>query len=279
MILSILAAINSFLHKEESTKNIATPAIALHASPRKTILRNYKRQPKSREILKKKIKKPWDGHFSAHNFQKNKHDNLYLKEIKENLRSSIIALPKWQTKALKYLEVRNKQNISRGLSSSSKIILNTNSIKNSQELIAVFIHEMGHITDLGALKGENGQKTRFYDGQTPILSDDPSLIFYQISWENSSTQKKSAQRSDFVSGYSTSDCFEDFAETYLFYKLHGDKFRGILNKSSALKKKYQFMKKYVFNNQEFQLKQSSYQKFQNNDIFDATLLAFDPNSL
>lgn len=279
MIISIIALINSFCVTPAITQNAIKDPAKLHASPRKIILLNYKRQPKSREILKKKITKPWDGHFSAQNFHKNEHDNLYLKEIKENLRTSIIALPKWHTKALKYLEIKNKQNISRGLSSSSKIILNTNSIKNSQELIAVFIHEMGHITDLGALKGKNGQKTRFYDGQTPILSDDPSLIFYQISWENSSTQKKSAQRSDFVSGYSTSDCFEDFAETYLFYKLHGDKFRGILNKSSALKKKYQFMKKYVFNNQEFQLKQSSYQKFQNNNIFDATLLTFDPNSL
>lgn len=284
MILSLLSLINGLF--------VAENAQPVHSAPlkisRKIYLQKYKytRRPKSRrapqsggEILSKKIEKPWNGHFSAKNFRKTTSDNSSLAEIKESLKTSILALPKWHTKSLKDLEIKNENNISRGLSSSSKIILHTSSIQSSQELIAVFIHEMGHITDLGSLKGKNGYKTAFYDGKTPILNDDLSLIFYKISWKNSSTQKKSAKNSDFVSGYAQSDVFEDFAETYLFYKLHGDKFRGILNKSTALKKKYEFMKKHVFNGQEFQSLKYSNINFPYQNIFDATLLNFDEKSL
>ena len=236
----------------------------------------------SRNFSKKKsikFKKPWNGHFSAKNFRQTTTDHNYLDRIKKNLRASIIALPKWHTEALKDLEVYKGKNISRGLSNSKKIILHTDSIKNYQELIAVFVHEMGHITDLGALKGRQGHQTNFYDGQEPILNDDLSFLFYKISWENAHHKKHSAKNKDFVSRYAESDCFEDFAESYLFYRLHGEKFRGILHHSSALKKKYEFMKNYVFNGQEFQLKKTPNLNFPYENVFDVTLLNFDRKNL
>ena len=278
MLISIIALINSFWSTPQV--EIKNPAKFHQTSP-KIYLRSFRqnRWGKSREILAKRNSKPWDGHFSAKNFRQNKADKLYLKQIKEDLKTSIVALPKWHTQALQDLEVRKDKNVSRGLSSSKKMILHTDSIQNSRELIAVFIHEMGHITDLGALKGRRGHKTNFYDGQTPILNDDLSFIFYKISWQNSYTKKKSAQRRDFVSGYAMSDCFEDFAETYLFYKLHGEKFRGILHNSPDLKRKYEFMKKYVFNGQEFQLNKFPNPNFNYQKVFDTTLLSFNEKDL
>ncbi len=316
MLISILAFLNSFYTTPKQVAVVAkNPAIQFysaknewrnktntdskktflklgkfHASPRKIYLRNFhfsNRAKKSAftlslpkgEISKKKTTPPWNGHFSAKNFRSTQADNLYLEQIKQNLRTSIIALPKWHTQVLKDLEVQKNKNISRGLSNSRKIILHTSSIQNQQELIAVFVHEMGHITDLGALKGKKGHKTSFYDGKTPILNDDLSLIFYQISWKTATQKKNSAKKSDFVSGYASSDCFEDFAETYLFYRLHGEKFRGILRYSPALKKKYEFMKRYVFKGQEFELNKPTNYKFPYLKVFDATLLSFDKKDL
>lgn len=247
MILSLLAVINSL-----ST----TPFHA--ASPRLT--------PPIQRTL------PWTGHFSARNFKQTRTDRLRLSFVKAQVRKSILALPKWHTDPLSKLEIRNEANISRGLSSETKIILHTNSIDTSDELQSVFIHELGHIVDLGALKGKKGYRTRFKDGQTPILSDDLSVQFYTLSWTAAKTRKRTTQRRDFVSGYAQTDCFEDFAETYLMYRLHGENFRALTQQSSVLQKKYNFMKTHIFGNIEFDLEKEDVALLA---FFDTTLLPID----
>ena len=213
---------------------------------------------------------PWTGHFAATNFKQTQTDRLRLSFAKKEIRETILALPKWHTDALNTLEIRNDSNVSRGLSSAKKIILHTNSIESSDELQSVFIHEMGHIVDLGALEGKKGVPTAFKDGRNKILSDDKSVLFYQISWTSAKNQKHTSKRADFVSGYAQTDCFEDFAESYLMYRLHGEKFRALAMKSSDLQKKYDFMKQYVFNGLEFETEQTNVAI---EPIFDATLLA------
>ncbi len=215
---------------------------------------------------------PWTGHFSAKNFKKTRTDRLRLSFVKNQVRKTILALPKWHTNALDTLEIRNEANVSRGLSTSKKIILHTNSIDTTDELQSVFIHELGHIVDLGALNGKQGIQTNFRDGKHPILSDDPSVEFYNISWTSFNSLKTSAQQSDFVSGYAKTDCFEDFAESYLFYRLHGEKFRALAKNSSILQKKYEFMKTVVFDDMEFELEKEDTTVAY---LFDATLLPIE----
>jgi hypothetical protein len=215
---------------------------------------------------------PWTGHFSAKNFSTTRTDRLRLSFAKKQIRDTLLALPKWHTDALETLEVRNESNLSRGLSSAKKIILHTNSIDTTDELQGVFIHELGHIVDLGAIEGKNGSPTKFWDGKTPILSDDKSIKFYEISWISAKTRTSDSQRSDFVSGYAQTDCFEDFAESYLLYRLHGENFRALAQQSTLLQKKYDFMKTYVFENIEFGTEKENTAIA---SIFDTTLLPID----
>jgi hypothetical protein len=71
-----------------------------------------------------------------------------------------------------------------------------------------------------------------------------------------------------------SNAFEDFAESYLFYRFHGEIFREIALKSKALTQKYLFMKEFVFDGQEFQINKQS-NTFVQGVLFDATLLPID----
>jgi hypothetical protein len=214
---------------------------------------------------------PWDGHFSAQNFQTSA-DKIALSRIKKSIRTAIVNLPKPHTQILQNLEVKNEANISRGMANREKMIIHTDSISSNNELISVFVHEMGHVVDLGFLVGRKGHASNFLDGKKIILSDDQSLDFYQLSWVNSKTRKPSSIRADFVSGYAMNDVFEDFAESYLFYRIHGEKFRLAMKNSQVLTLKYYFLKNIIFAGVEFQTDKEI--SFFPNLIFDATLLPF-----
>ena len=211
----------------------------------------------------------WNGHFSAKNYATNS-AKANLENIKQTLDKTFKLLPRHHVASLKDLEVRNNYQASRGLANGNRMILNTGNIESQKELKSVFVHEMGHVVDLGVLKGKNGRRTSFWDGKTPIYSDDPSLKFYRISWRSSEEKKSNAKSSDFVSGYAKSSVFEDFAETYIFYRLHGEKFRVEMQYSKKLQEKYNFMKNIVFDGKEFQLEKKS--DWQPKYIWDATLV-------
>jgi hypothetical protein len=159
------------------------------------------------------------------------------------------------------------------MANSQMMILNTESIRSDEELKAVFTHEMGHIVDLGMLKSNSYTKTLFWTSGTQVFANDPSLDFYHLSWVDYKTKSPLAVRSDFVSGYAMTSPFEDFAESYLFYRLHGEKFRQVATYSQVLAAKYEFLKKSVFNGEEFQTKKAE-QGFLHNLIWDATLVRF-----
>lgn len=215
--------------------------------------------------------KPWDGHFAAKNFDNSK-EKTALNTIKKNLRTVVIGLPKDHTAALKSLEVRNERHVSRGLANSKKIILNTGNIDTDDELKAVFVHELGHVVDLGRLKGYNQNLSEFKDGSRKIYTDDPSVQFYRLSWKDSDTKRSSASRYDFISEYGMTTPFEDFAESYLFYRLHGAKFRAATAKSTVLAQKYNFLRDQVFAGKEFQTDQYV-ERYVPGLIWDATLLS------
>ncbi|MCF7917996.1 hypothetical protein K9L27_03295 [Candidatus Gracilibacteria bacterium] len=221
---------------------------------------------------------PWDGHFSATHFRQDPTDTLALKKIREDLRKAIVGLPPLHTAQLKNIEIRNQTNVSRGMANSQTLILHSASIETSDELISVFVHEMGHIVDLGVLKSLNGGATEFRDGNTPIFEDDKSVDFYRISWAGATATKPESQRKDFVSGYSMTNCFEDFSESYVFYRLHGEKFRALSEKSEALNQKYNFFKEVVFEGAEFQIGTPLVAGFDAN-IWDATRLNISQGDL
>lgn len=217
-------------------------------------------------------KKPWEGLFSAKKFGRN--DLPELTNIEALLKAAIIDLPTSHTAALKKLEVRNQQNASRGLANSKMIILNTDSISSSDELQAVFTHEMGHVVDLGMLKPNGRTKSAFWTEGTQVFVGDPSIDFYTLSWTDYNSRKQVAKRGDFISGYAMSSPYEDFAESYVFYRLHGEKFRSIAAESEILQAKYNFIKNRVFKGQEYQKEKHVAANFLHNVIWDATLVKF-----
>ncbi len=242
------------------------------AEPVKTVIKSPKITVKTTNQASPKVTpKPWDGYFSAESFNSSS-EKVELQNIKEILRSGIMTLPKSHTQSLKTLTVKNKAHQSRGLANSNTLILNVGTIDTEEELLAVFVHEMGHVTDLGTYKSDKGFPTNFRDRGRTVMSGDISTKFYKIAWKDSDSRRSYTSRNDFVSGYAMSDPFEDFAESYIFYRLHGEKFRHLAKSSDVLAKKYNFMRVYIFNGSEYHTDKTiaSYA----NTAWDATLVNF-----
>lgn len=160
------------------------------------------------------------------------------------------ALPSFCRDHLRNFYVNYEKNPkNRGLGGESTIIV-TGNVPDS-EFMALVIHECGHITDLGGIRGSDSrQKTLFADGSTPIYGDDPSVAFYSISWLSNTMMQPNPKDSDFVSGYAKSDPFEDFSESFAFYALQKKEFKRLAAKNAVLKAKYDFMDQIVFGGNE-----------------------------
>lgn len=140
--------------------------------------------------------------------------------------------------------VRSSSSKSRGYSSRNQIILDTKIMNGYSEFLKVLVHEIGHIIDFRNLEGRNANlKSNVYTefGKKVFAIDDPSIDFYSISWINENTRSRTATYKDFVSWYSMSDIFEDFAETINFYLNYRDIFQTLSQQSEALSAKYQFV--------------------------------------
>jgi len=141
----------------------------------------------------------------------------------------------------------------RGLGGGSTIILRCSDMEE-KEIISVLVHEMGHVVDTGLYTGDIWKgESAYKDGHIPIYNNDLSIRFYRISWDDENTLKKGAKEMDFVSRYGMTDPFEDFAETYNYYILHGSEFRLLKEYNRSLERKYLFMKYYIFEGKEFGL--------------------------
>jgi hypothetical protein len=113
------------------------------------------------------------------------------------------------------------------------------------------------------------------DGKNPVYNDDLSLDFYRISFLNEKELRSESNDLDFVSGYALSDPFEDFAESYTFYILHGNEFRQLAAENYKLALKYRFLKEKVFNGKEYDKDDNSLIAFFNQRNYDTTVLDFD----
>lgn len=164
---------------------------------------------------------------------------------------TLTKLPQEHTQHLRELTLYYTTDGRRGLGGDGVIILRCLNVDN-YELSAVFTHEVGHVVDASYLTGSSKTgHSGFFDFGKEVSVDDASLAFYRISWNSATSRKKSAIDTDFVSLYATSDPFEDFAESYMFYRIHGSSFRYLARTNSALKAKYDFMKYRVFGGVEY----------------------------
>lgn len=106
-------------------------------------------------------------------------------------------------------------------------------ISKDTEFLKLFIHEFGHYIDIHVLKTDGFQ-------------EDPSKVFYQISWKSKDIKLPGMRLDDFVSGYAATDQYEDFAETFVLYVFHNSRFADMALVNPILRQKYLFFRTTVF---------------------------------
>ena len=198
-------------------------------------------------------------------------DQLLIDHKKSILYQALQKLPKEHRQALQVLILKEETGKTRGLGGQNTIVLTMGNL-NEEELIGVWMHEIGHVVDTGLLQGKGNRTSIFQDGHKPVLQDDPSTVFYQYSWKTTAERRGGSTALDFVTGYAMSDPFEDFAESYTYYVLHGNTFRSMLSSSMVLSQKYHFLKEKIFGGQEFDTGENT---LPTKREFDATLVVFD----
>lgn len=189
-------------------------------------------------------------------------------------------LPEDQVAAVHDLTLSFNPDSRRGLAGGNRLILRCTGMEED-ELVSVLLHEMGHITDTGLLQSSDSvlaEKTSFDDRGTLVYTDDPSADFYSISWENNSSF--TSPETGFISGYAMTSPFEDFADTYASYILHGPLFRFYAGLDTDLKAKYKFMKETVFDGVEFDFEDEKLPPIReaNVRVYDITLKDFSLES-
>ncbi|HLC76130.1 MAG TPA: hypothetical protein VJB82_03395 [Candidatus Peribacterales bacterium] len=169
--------------------------------------------------------------------------------IKPEDRMFLDSVLRWMTPLcrnhLSNLIVRYDAKAERGQATASTILLRGGMSK--KETAAVLIHECGHVIDLGAHTGTSDSgESAFPDGDVPAYNNDPSVLFYSISWKNSFTRKSNSSRSDFVDGYSMQDPWEDLADSVAYYALHQEAFQERAEKNESIARKLAWVETYVF---------------------------------
>lgn len=107
------------------------------------------------------------------------------------------------------------------------------------EFLKLLTHELGHFIDIYVLRKSNNQP-------------DPSIDFYKISWQSPKTKHAWSSLVDFVSWYASTNQYEDFSESLVWYVFHNEDFMARAMKNESLRKKYLFFADHVFVHWEFQ---------------------------
>ncbi len=185
-------------------------------------------------------------------------------------------LPENHTAAATNLILSFDSEARRGLGGDHTIILRCVNT-TPEELVAVLIHELGHVVDTGLITStDEGEISPFVDRGRVVLDSDPSVQFYTASWADS--ESLTGSKWDFVSGYSRTNPFEDFAEAYTAYVLHGPLFRDYAELNEVLAEKYNYLKTTVFDGVEFDFALETTSKGVYERVYDMTRLNFDLES-
>jgi len=108
---------------------------------------------------------------------------------------------------------------------------------SDDEFMQVLIHEFAHYHDIYGLPWN--------------AFGDRSQDFYDISWKSVTRLKPDAEQEDFVSWYATTNQYEDFAESYLYYMLHNDQFAQRASQNPIVQLKYDYFKNVIFTRNQF----------------------------
>lgn len=129
----------------------------------------------------------------------------------------------------------------RGRAWHHHVVLNTGLMDTRKEMIAVIIHELGHIL-VNAMNSDEPITDEFLEfGQLSYSHDNPILEFFRISWDWEVQKKMDSVYWDFASGYAQYSAHEDFAESVVYYTLHKEFFYARALESERLMMKYKFI--------------------------------------
>lgn len=169
-------------------------------------------------------------------------------EYEKMARFILMQIPESHFQSLRKIVADTTPGARRGLASFKSMYLGVQEIHSSQEFRRVFIHELGHVLDLGGLVASQKKlDSGFRDGANVIYETDPSLDFYRLCWTKEHMQNGKCSDLDFVSKYGQADAFEDFAESYLLFIENNASFVEMAKESDVIAKKYQFFAQIVFN--------------------------------
>lgn len=156
------------------------------------------------------------------------------------------AMPEKCQSALKSFYVRYDDSGHRGVAGKESIVMGGTNV-DDEEFRALFSHEFGHVLDLGCLQGNPATgASEFKDGEDIMWNDDPSLVFYKISWQASNVQKAGMKPEDFVTGYASWDVFEDLAESLTYYIFQREAFVKRAETNAKIALKLAWIETYVF---------------------------------
>lgn len=210
-------------------------------------------------------------------------ENNAPKEYLELTRKVFSVLPRDHVESLRTLVIKYDDTSHRGLGGKSTIILNAKKkgrAMSHQEFVGVLIHEIGHVVDIGYMVSQDSSyPSTFTDNNTPVYTDDKSLEFYQLSWQDELQKKSKIYTYDFASEYAMSDAFEDFAEMYNLYVTHGREARRYASVSDVFREKYNWIKYNLFAGFEFKTGNIDNIQRASDRVWDSTLLPYSLEEL
>lgn len=171
-------------------------------------------------------------------------DKADISEHHQELAAAVFfALPSGCASNIRTFSIIYKDAKYRGLGGKSTIILDGS--VNDTEFTALLIHECGHVISGNMVGSSQTGESAFRDGKSPFYNDAAAVPFFAVSWENERTLKKGAKDADFISGYASSDIFEDFAETFAAYVLQRPYLRKRAETNDAIAKKLAWMEENI----------------------------------
>jgi len=105
------------------------------------------------------------------------------------------------------------------------------------------IHELGHIVDVHGIQDDFADEQNVFG----YAKEDRNEIF-QVALENKPNDK---EKLGYITGYSTINDLENFADHYAYYVVYPDVFRDEMKNDPLLVKKYEFFRDFIFNGKEF----------------------------
>jgi hypothetical protein len=160
-------------------------------------------------------------------------------------------MPTEHVEAVHKLTLSFDPTVRRGSAGGNTMIIRCVNVE-AAELVAIVIHELGHVVDTGLLHATSlGSTSSFVDRGKVVYSSDPSVDLYSISWQDNRSFTEHDETQDFVSLYAMTNPYEEFADAYLMYVLHGPLFRFYGYRNDSLEEKYAFMRDVVFDGFEF----------------------------